>query len=89
MLVGAGRKVAALPRLEFCTQNYRGGSIAEKEKRPRGRPGTGIGSAISIRLYAAQEAKLKAWIERQPDPKPSRSEALRRLVEKGLEGEGS
>jgi hypothetical protein len=42
---------------------------------------------MSIRLYAAQEAALKAWIERQPDPKPSRSEALRRLVEKGLEGE--
>jgi hypothetical protein len=40
-----------------------------------------------MRLYATQEAKLKAWIERQPDPKPSRSEALRRLVEKGLEGE--
>jgi hypothetical protein len=27
---------------------------------------------------------LNAWIERQPDPKPSRADALRRLVEKGL-----
>jgi hypothetical protein len=79
--------VPALPRLAFCTQKDRGASIAEKEKRPRGRPKTGIGSVISIRLYATQEAALKAWIERQPDPKPSRSEALRRLVEKGLEGE--
>jgi hypothetical protein len=41
-----------------------------------------------MRLYSAQEAALNAWIERQPDPKPSRSEALRRLVEKGLEAEG-
>jgi hypothetical protein len=65
----------------------RGGSIAEKEKRPRGRPGTGIGSVISIRLYATQEAAVNAWIERQPEPKPSRSEALRRLVENGLAAE--
>ena len=41
-----------------------------------------------MRLYPELEAKLMAWIERQPDPKPSRSEALRRLVEKGLEGKG-
>jgi hypothetical protein len=33
------------------------------------------------------EAALMAWIERQPEPRPSRSEALRRLVEKGLEGD--
>jgi hypothetical protein len=65
----------------------RGGSIAEKEKRPRGRPRTGIGPVISMRLYPEMEAALYAWIARQPDPKPSRSEALRRLVEKGLEGE--
>jgi hypothetical protein len=41
-----------------------------------------------MRLYPELEAKLMAWIEAQPEPRPSRSEALRRLVEKGLEGEG-
>jgi hypothetical protein len=30
------------------------------------------------------EAAIAAWIDRQPDPKPSRSEAIRRLIEKGL-----
>ncbi|HEY7811191.1 MAG TPA: hypothetical protein VIA98_12530 [Allosphingosinicella sp.] len=40
-----------------------------------------------MRLYPEMEAALYAWIERQSDPKPSRSEALRRLVEKGLEAE--
>jgi hypothetical protein len=30
------------------------------------------------------EAALTAWIERQPEPKPSRSEAIRRLIEEGL-----
>lgn len=70
----------------MCTINQ-GKSIADPPKRGRGRPRTGIGPAISMRLYPELEAKLKAWIERQPEPKPSRSEALRRLVEKGLEGE--
>jgi Arc/MetJ-type ribon-helix-helix transcriptional regulator len=30
------------------------------------------------------EAKLAAWIERQPEPRPSRSEAIRRLLENAL-----
>jgi hypothetical protein len=30
------------------------------------------------------EAALAAWIARQPDPKPSRPEAIRRLLEKEL-----
>jgi hypothetical protein len=35
-------------------------------------------------MPAELEAAITAWIDRQPDPKPSRSEAIRRLVEKGL-----
>jgi hypothetical protein len=38
-----------------------------------------------MRLYPEQEAALAAWIEQQPEPKPSRSEAIRRLVAMGLE----
>ena len=87
MRVRAGRKVPALPRLALMYPINRGGSIAEREKRPRGRPRTGIGPVLSLRLYPEQEVKLNAWIERQPDPKPSRADALRRLVEKGLEAE--
>jgi hypothetical protein len=30
------------------------------------------------------EAAITAWIDRQSEPKPSRSEAIRRLIEKGL-----
>jgi hypothetical protein len=40
-----------------------------------------------MRLYPEMEAALNAWIERQPDPKPSRSEAIRRLIEKGLDSD--
>ena len=40
-----------------------------------------------LRMPPELEAKIDAWIDRQPDPKPSRSEAMRRLIERGL-GEG-
>lgn len=40
-----------------------------------------------VRIPAELDAKLKAWIERQPDPKPSRAEAIRRLIEKALKAE--
>ncbi len=62
----------------------RGGSIAETEKRPRGRPRTGRDPVRTIRWSDELEAKITAWINRQPDPKPSRSEAIRRLIERGL-----
>jgi Arc/MetJ-type ribon-helix-helix transcriptional regulator len=39
----------------------------------------------TVRLPAELEAAITAWIERQPEPKPSRSEAIRRLIEKGLD----
>jgi hypothetical protein len=31
------------------------------------------------------EAKLAAWMEAQPEPRPSRSEAIRRLLVKALD----
>ena len=40
-----------------------------------------------FRMPADLEAKLDAWIERQPEPKPSRSEAIRRLLESALGGQ--
>jgi dGTP triphosphohydrolase len=34
-----------------------------------------------VRMPPELEAKIDAWIERQPEPKPSRSEAIRRLTD--------
>ena len=62
-----------------------GGSIADLEKRPRGRPRTGESPTKGVRIPVELEAKITAWIDRQSDPKPSRSEAIRRLIEKGLD----
>ena len=50
-----------------------------------GRPPTGIGKATGLRLYPALEERLDKWIEAQPDPKPSRPAAMRRLIERGLD----
>jgi len=38
----------------------------------------------ALRMPAQLQAKISAWIGRQPEPRPSRSEAMRRLIEKGL-----
>jgi hypothetical protein len=67
-----------------CYGFSRGGSIAEIQKRRRGRPATGSDPVRTIRLSAELEARITDWIERQPDPKPRRSEAIRRLIESGL-----
>jgi len=37
-----------------------------------------------VRLDSTQFRNLGAWINHQPEPKPSRPEAIRRLVEIGL-----
>jgi hypothetical protein len=58
----------------------RGVAIAGSEKRGRGRPKTGIGPNIGLRLYPELEAALDAWITEQPEPKPSRPEAIRRIL---------
>jgi hypothetical protein len=37
-----------------------------------------------LRMPPELEAAIDAWIDRQPGPKPSRSEAIGRLIERGL-----
>jgi len=61
-----------------------GGSIAEEHKRRRGRPATGRDPVRSMRMSTELEAQIAAWIEEQPDPKPSRSEAIRLLIQAAL-----
>jgi cytochrome c553 len=58
-------------------------SISDIEKRKRGRPATDA-TPVLVRLKADALSTLDAWIAEQPDPKPSRPEAIRRLLEKAL-----
>lgn len=53
--------------------------------KSRGRPKTGGRKpGIMVRLQPDMLAEVDAFIEQQPDPKPSRPEAVRRLAAEGL-----
>ena len=57
--------------------------VDSKKKRGRGRPRTGIGKSIGLRLYPDLEQRIDAWASKQRD-RPSRPEAIRRLIEFAL-----
>jgi hypothetical protein len=56
-------------------------------KKPIGRPRTGIGTQIGMRWQEPILADIDDWRRHQPDL-PSRTEAIRRLVELGLKAKG-
>jgi hypothetical protein len=58
-------------------------SSAKKSKRGRGRPRVDA-TPVNTRFPPAELRTLDAWIAGQTAPKPSRPEAVRRLVEQAL-----
>jgi len=52
---------------------------AKMQPQKRGRPATGKGAPIHVRLQPEQLAKLDQWIAAQPD-QPTRPEAVRRMI---------
>ena len=62
-------------------------SVQEKnasQKSGRGRPATGRGQTIGVRMHDEMLKRVDAWIETQSDPKPTRPEAIRVLVARGF-----
>jgi hypothetical protein len=65
-------------------------TIIGSSKKKRGRPALYEGSngkgapQIGLRLPPNDLARVDVWIAKQAKPKPSRPEAIRRLVEMGL-----
>jgi hypothetical protein len=57
--------------------------VDNRKKRGRGRPRTGIGKPVGLRLYPELERRVDQWALKQPD-KPGRPEAIRRLIELAL-----
>jgi hypothetical protein len=57
--------------------------VDNRKKRGRGRPPTGIGKPVGLRLYPDLERRVDQWASKQPD-KPGRPEAIRRLIEIAL-----
>jgi hypothetical protein len=62
-------------------------SIGDIQKK-RGRPKTGRTPVSGFRLGRDLIATLDAWIAAQPDPKPSRSEAIRIALSEWLKSKG-
>src|SRR5947199_9777503 len=52
-------------------------------RKKRGRPATGQDPVSAIRLSTALKSAVENWAKQQED-KPSRSEAIRRLIETAL-----
>ena len=57
--------------------------VDNRKKRRRGRPRTGIGKLVGLRLYPELERQVDQWASNQVD-KPGRPEAIRRLIEIAL-----
>ena len=57
-------------------------------RKKRGRPATGIGKPVGLRLYRDEEAALEALIATLPDPKPSRPELIRQIITDHLRERG-
>lgn len=58
-------------------------STKNRNTKKRGRPPTGETAVTAIRLSAELRSSIDKWAAKQ-DGNPSRSEAIRRLVELGL-----
>jgi Arc/MetJ-type ribon-helix-helix transcriptional regulator len=64
-----------------------GVAIASARKSSRGRPRVDA-TPVNVRLPPEQLANLDAWIADQPDPKPSRPEAVRHALADWLAAQG-
>ena len=80
----AGR--LAFKRIYGMTQNM-GKSSKRVIPKKRGRPATGNDPVRAFRMSDEFMATVDAWSANQDD-KPSRAEAIRRLVELGLKAKG-
>ncbi len=53
-----------------------------------GRPATGQGTPITVRVQPPQLAALDAWISEQPEPRPGRPEVMRVALSDYLRAKG-
>jgi len=69
----------------WCYQNMAERSTEKVTPKRPGRPATGRDPVLTVRLPPSTRLAIERWAKRQKD-KPSRSEAIRRLIEIGLAG---
>lgn len=82
--VRAGREGTSFPSARYrditATMATQDTVISKKRKGPAP---TGKGLPVMVRFQPDQLAALDRWIDQQPEPKPTRPEAVRRLVAEG------
>ena len=84
--VRAGTKVAALlGRFLWHTFNH---GVNYWLQKKRGRPATGETPRVGVRLPKATRGALEAFITGQPEPRPSKSEAIRQILTDWLQERG-
>ena len=66
-----------------CYQNMAKRSSEKVTPKRPGRPATGRDPVLTVRLPLALRSEIESWAKQQKD-KPSRSEAIRRLIEFAL-----
>jgi hypothetical protein len=58
--------------------------LMHAQKR-RGRKPTGKGTPVQVRLAPNLLARIDAWIETLPDPRPTRADAIRSILRERFE----
>jgi hypothetical protein len=58
--------------------------IKKSTRKRIGRPPTGKGRQVVVRLQPPLFAELDAWVTKQNEPRPTHAEAIRRLMRKAL-----
>ena len=87
--VRAGAEVAASPRLAFMISvAMKKSTVPDIRKKRIGRPPVNA-VPVLVRIAPAEIEPIDGWIKEQPRPKPSRPEAIRRLVELGLKAKAA
>ena len=75
-----GRKTEPFPSARFYDNKYFMAKSINVIKKSRGRPATGQGMLIGVRLQPSQLAALDSWITKQDSP-VTRPEAIRAMME--------
>ena len=86
-LISPHTEKAALPRLDFYNIGNAMAATGEIDKPRRGRPVTNA-VPVLVRLRVEHLAAIDKWIARHPEPRPSRPEAIRRMIAEHLTGQG-
>ncbi|MFK5597935.1 hypothetical protein ACFZ8E_13095 [Methylobacterium sp. HMF5984] len=88
LVVRAGKSTTSCPARQFLTLSIQLGlSMSEIAKPKVGRPRVDA-IPITVRAPPALVTPLDAWIADQPEPKPSRPEAIRHALTDWLTGQG-